>query len=124
MKRTATCACGSLAVTSAGEPTKVSLCHCLDCQKRTGSIFGIAAFFPRDKIRAHGPERVYTRQADSGFDVVFHFCPGCGSTVYWEPRRKPAEIAVAVGAFADPGFPAPSQEVHGGHRHPWVSISI
>jgi hypothetical protein len=103
---------------------KVSLCHCLDCQKRTGSSYGIAAFFRREDVEAKGIEQTYARMADSGFEVIFHFCPRCGSAVYWEPRRKPGEVAVAVGAFADPSFPAPSQEVYGDHRHPWVSISI
>ena len=52
--------------------------------------------------------------------VTFYFCPHCGSTVYWEPRRKPEIVAVAVGAFADPAFPAPSQAVYAEHRHIWV----
>jgi hypothetical protein len=46
--------------------------------------------------------------------------PHCGSTVYWELRRKPEMVAVAVGAFADPAFPAPSQAVYAEHRHIWV----
>jgi hypothetical protein len=33
-------------------------------------------------------------------------------------------IAIAVGAFADPAFPAPAQEAYEQHRHPWVKISI
>jgi len=49
--------------------------------------------------------------SDSGQPVTFHFCAVCGSTVYWEPHRKPEMIAVAVGAFADPAFPPPLQAV-------------
>lgn len=64
------------------------------------------------------------RPADSGFDVAFHFCPDCGSTVFWEPRRMPDMIAVAVGAFADPTFPPPSLEVYKQRRHPWVKIPL
>jgi hypothetical protein len=120
MPRTASCACGNLRVTCAGEPTKVSLCHCLACQRRTGSTYGIAAFFSRDDVRIDGPSKCYSRESDSGFPVTFHFCPDCGSTVFWEPQRKPEAIAVAVGAFADPTFPAPAQAVYTEHRHPWV----
>lgn len=119
--RRATCACGALTVTCDGPPEKISLCHCQACQRRTGSPFGIAAFFPRDRVAAHGPSTSYTRPADSGHSVTFHFCPSCGSNVYWEPSRMPHLIAVAVGAFADPGFPAPSQQVHTQHRHPWLA---
>lgn len=120
MARLATCACGQLRARCAGEPRKVSLCHCLACQRRTGSTYGIAAFFPRDAVQVDGASRSYERPSDSGFPVRFHFCPDCGSTVFWEPQRMPDAVAVAVGAFADPGFPAPSQAVYGQHRHPWV----
>lgn len=118
--RIATCACGQIRAHCAGEPAKVSLCHCLECQKRTGSTYGIAAFFPAEQVEAIGQAKCYIRSSDSGFDVSFFFCPGCGSTVYWKPSRMPALIAVAVGAFADPAFPEPSQEVYGEHRHHWI----
>jgi len=122
MDRNATCACGQLRVTCRGEPRLVSLCHCLDCQKRTGSTYGIAAFFTRDQVTAEGRTSTYTRPSDSGFDVTFRFCPTCGSSVYWEPARMPELIAVAAGAFADPSFPVPTQSVWNERRHPWVRL--
>jgi hypothetical protein len=121
--RVATCTCGQVRVTCAGDPVMVSLCHCADCQKRTGSSFGIAAFFQRQDVETSGVTRHYTRSSDSGSPVTFHFCPNCGSSVFWEPQRKPGVIAVAVGAFADPKFPAPTQEVYAERRHPWVEFS-
>ena len=72
--RTATCACERLRVTCAGDPVKISLCHCLDCQKRTGSTYGVAAFFSRKDVEANGVFRTYRRDSDSGFAVNFHFC--------------------------------------------------
>jgi hypothetical protein len=100
----------------------VSLCHCLACQKRTGSTYGLGAFFARAQVKPSGATTAYTRTGDSGHDVTFHFCPSCGSTVYWEPARRPDIVAVAVGAFADPSFPAPTQAVHDVHRHEWVVV--
>jgi len=120
MTRLATCACGQLGVTCHQEPIKVSLCHCLECQKRTGSTYGVAAFFRRADVEPQGEARAYTRVGDSGSAVVFHFCPNCGSSVYWEPGRAPDLVAVAVGAFADSNFPAPSQSVYTKRRHAWV----
>jgi hypothetical protein len=111
-------------VRCAGEPSSVSLCHCLACQKRTGSTFGIAAFFPAADVTISGRSTTYVRTGDAGHDVVFHFCAECGSTVWWEPRRKPGVIAIAVGAFADPSFPAPSKSVFEEHRHPWVALPV
>lgn len=118
--RVASCACGQLQIACQGEPQKVSLCHCLECQRRTGSTYGIAAFFSRSQTSVRGRASIYERSSDSGFNVAFHFCPHCGSTVFWEPRRKPDALAVAVGAFGDPSFPAPTQSVWTDRRHPWV----
>ena len=122
--RIATCSCGGLSVECTGEPVSVSLCHCRACQKRTGTPFGIAAFFARADLVARGASSAYSRDADSGFPVRFHFCPTCGSTVWWEPSRKPEFVAVATGAFADPDFPAPTKSVYGEQRHRWLPGDI
>lgn len=119
-RRVARCNCGQLKILCTEEPAKVSLCHCLECQRRTGSPFGIAAFFKTDTTEISGPSQSYTRDTDSGFTVTFHFCATCGSTVFWYPSRMPALVAVGVGSFADPLFPAPTQAVYGEYRHGWV----
>jgi hypothetical protein len=118
--RLATCACGQLTASCSGDPTSVWLCHCLQCQRRTGSTYGIAAFFQRVDVTTAGESKTYSRASDSERPVIFYFCPHFGSTVYWKPDRKPEMVAVAVGAFADPTFPAPSQAVYSEHRHSWV----
>ena len=120
--RTASCACGDLRVTCTGEPRSVSLCHCLDCQKRTGSAFGVAAFFAGDAVGVEGASNAFERLSESGHAVTFHFCPRCGSTVFWEPERKPDTVAVAVGTFADPSFPPPANSAWPERRHPWVTV--
>ena len=120
VERIAACGCGAVTARCRGEPSLVSLCHCPACQRRTGGPFGIAAFFPAAAVNVAGATHSYLRGSDSGADVTFHFCPTCGGTVYWLPHRKPGVYAVAVGAFADPGFPAPSKAVYLEHRHGWL----
>ncbi|TPK59456.1 MULTISPECIES: GFA family protein [unclassified Mesorhizobium] len=120
--RIARCTCGQLQIRCPQQPAKISLCHCLDCQRRTGSPFGIAAFFAADAIDIDGSSQTFRRNSDSGFPVTFHFCGNCGSTVFWYPSRKPEAVAVAVGCFADPSFPAPTQAVYGESRHDWVVL--
>ena len=118
----ATCSCAQLRVACDGEPLKVSICHCDACRKRTGSAFGAAVFYPRGKISAQGEERMFTRPADSGRNVTFHFCPHCGSNVWWEPERMPDRVGVALGAFADPDFPMPDQSVSDARRYSWIKF--
>jgi hypothetical protein len=98
------------------------MCHCLACQRRTGSAFGVQARFPRDQVSIEGRSTQYRRTADSGNQVTLHFCPVCGSTVYYLPDQEPDLVAIAVGAFADPTFPAPRVSVYEARRHAWVAV--
>ena len=118
--REASCSCGQLRVTCQGEPVRVSICHCVACQRRTGSIFGAQARFPRAMVAAEGRSRTFQREADSGNTITFHFCPDCGATVFWTIDAQPDLTAVAVGAFAAPDFPAPRFSVFESTRHGWA----
>jgi hypothetical protein len=121
--RKARCHCGQLVHDCDGDPIKVSLCHCLDCQRRTGSTFSIAVFYERAHVSiAQGAPQSFQRQSASGFPVRFHFCGGCGSNVFWEPERLPHLIGVAAGAFADPALRCPEQSVWTKDKHAWVSL--
>jgi len=121
IKREASCSCGQLQIICQDDPVRVSMCHCLACQRRTGSTFGVQAWYARAQVRpARGIAKRYVRRADSGRTVTFSFCPECGGTVFWEPERSPDLIAVAVGAFADPDFEKPSLSVRERRMHPWT----
>ena len=98
------------------------MCHCLECQKRTGAPFGAQARWPRDKVTITGTATAWTRIADSGNTITFHFCPVCGSTVYYGIDDQPDVVAVALGNFADPTFPAPRFSVYEERRHSWVAV--
>jgi hypothetical protein len=120
MARIATCSCGQLRVTCEGEPHRVSICNCLECQRRTGSAFGINAWFRDDQLKLEGQSSEWQRVGDEGGRITFHFCPTCGSTVHWTGSYAPGSTAVAVGAFADRTFPGPTVEVYEERRHPWL----
>lgn len=122
--REARCACGQLEARCEGEPAFVSLCNCTQCQRRTGSAFGVAAFYTHETVVLTGEATEFTRGADSGYDVSFRFCPKCGTTVYWYPARLPAMVAVGLGGFADPDFPTPKQSVYEEHKLPWVTFGF
>jgi len=119
-ERSASCSCGQLRLTAGGEPVRVSICHCLECQKRTGSVYAAQARFPREQMTVEGYSAQWARRGDSGESATFHFCPTCGSTVYWEPDALPDFVSVAVGAFADPTFPQPYVSVYEERMHPWA----
>ncbi len=100
---------------------RISMCHCLECQRRTGSAYGVQARFPRDQIESiEGQSTQFMRAADSGNQIRFHFCPRCGSTVYWTQESAPELVAVAVGALAEPTFPPPRHSVYESRAHAWA----
>src|ERR1700756_1329509 len=106
--RRASCSRGHLHLTIQDEPVRISMCHCLACQRRTGAVLSNQARFPREQITFAGIATAWTRTAESGNTLTFHFCPTCGSTVYWENEGFPGVVAVAIGSFADPNFPGPN----------------
>ena len=119
-QRLASCSCGQLTARVEGDPVRVSMCHCLACQRRTGSVFGQQARFRRDAVTLAGASTVYVRVGDEGSRVRFHFCPQCGATVFYEPEGLDEYLAIPVGAFADPGFPPPTVSVYEERMHAWV----
>ncbi len=120
--RTASCRCGQLTATATGEPVRVSVCHCLACQQRTGSAFAAQARWPVDQVRIEGQSTSWTRTADSGNRTTYHFCPECGSTVHYTGGNFPDLVAIPLGAFADPHFPPPHFSVWEKRKHQWVEI--
>jgi hypothetical protein len=121
-RRIAQCGCGKLVAETQGEPDFISMCHCLACQKRSGSPLGIGAFFKRENVKIAGENKIFARPAGEGRSVINHFCPHCGSTVFWEADKRPGYYGLAVGAFADPEFPPPTRSVYEEFKHPWIEF--
>ncbi len=80
------------------------------------------ARFPKGETTFQGESTVFTRTGDSGDDISFHFCPHCGSIVYYMLEKWPDVVAIPVGAFADPDFPEPRVSFYESRRHAWVDL--
>ena len=119
---TASCRCGQLRATASGDPVRVSVCHCLACQKRTGSAFSAQARWPAECVEVEGVSKQWTRTADSGQATTYHFCPECGSTVYYGGGNFPDLVAIPIGALDDPYFECIDYSVWERRKHDWVDI--
>jgi hypothetical protein len=122
--REAACHCGQLRLEVAGDPLAVSICNCLDCQRRTGSAFGTQAGVKADQVQVLGRFSDFTRVSEEADrkEHVFHFCPTCGSQVFYTEPSEPGLVVVSVGSFADPTFPPPTESGYDSRRHPWVHL--
>lgn len=120
---TASCRCGQLKATVTGEPVRVSICHCLDCKKRSGSAFAVQARWPVDQFTTVGESRTWSHRADSGNRISHHFCPDCGSSLHYFIEGKfDGLVAIPLGAFDDPYFVSPKFSVWEGRKSDWVEI--
>lgn len=122
-QRKASCHCGNLILTCKGDPQFVAMCHCQACQRRTGSAFSLGAWFDQANVCIDGEYKVFARTGVEGLRLDYHFCPNCGSNVYWMATSLMGErIGVAAGAFADSDFPPPTLSSYEKRRHPWVVV--
>ena len=118
----ASCRCGQLRAIATGTPTRISVCHCLDCQKRSGSAFAAQVRFPVANVTITGKSNTFTATGDNGA-AHFHFCPDCGATVFYENDSLPGVIAIPLGAFDNPRVFTPTISVFENRKHDWLVIS-
>ena len=97
MERTAKCLCGQFSVIVTGEPVVVNVCHCHDCQRRSGVPW----------------------TSNAGNRINHHFCPNCGVTVCWTRETGSMRFGIPVGTFNDPSLPAPSASFWEERRYAW-----
>lgn len=124
MEHVASCSCGQLKLTYKGEIKKTSICHCFECQRKTGSVFAVHTRLEKSQAVIEGRSTEYIRTGDEGSKIRLHFCPVCGSTVFHfiEVEGYHESVIVAAGAFANPGLPAPTFSVYKARKHHWVEI--
>jgi hypothetical protein len=121
--RTASCRCGQLRATATGQPARMSVCHCLNCKKRSGSAFAAQARWPAEQVTIEGRSGTFEKAGDSGNSATFHFCPECGSDVFYLIDGKfEGLVAIPLGAFDDPFFFRPGYSVYENRKPDWLEI--
>jgi tetratricopeptide (TPR) repeat protein len=82
------------------------------------------AGFRADQVEVAGRFSDYARISDEADrkQHVFHFCPDCGSQVFYTEPTEPDLVVVSVGSFGDPSFPPPTESGYDARRHPWLAL--
>jgi len=120
--RTAKCQCGVLQARVSGDPLLVLVCHCSACQHRTGAPFSYCVYFERSKVRLEGTSNCYEREGQAGRKLRYHFCPRCGTTVYWELDFRPDRYGIAATLFDEKSFPVPTLSIWEENRCDWIVL--
>jgi len=102
------CLCGDVRVVALGQPSRVGICHCLDCRKHHGALFHASAIFPQDAVAIEGATHEYQGRS---------FCPRCGSSVF---SRTGDEIEVNLGSLDAPDQLTPTYELWTIRREAWL----
>ncbi len=96
------------------------MCSCTECQRRTGSAFGVSSYWEEAQVTLDGESTAWSRTSDRGRQFEQHFCPTCGTVLWWRAAFLTGKIGIAAGCFADPAFPGPEIAVWNTHRAPWL----
>jgi len=79
--------------------------------------------FREKRCTSKGKGRSSFVPTNEGAKCRFSFCATCGSTVFYVEESQEQHVAIPVGGFADPAFPAPTVLVYEESRHSWVAMS-
>lgn len=116
---TGSCRCDAVSLTIGAKPRMMVQCHCLDCQKASGTGHTSNAYFAKEDVVIRGEATGHTVISESGHDMTRYFCPVCGSRVYGYNAAKPGLISVQVGCLDDQSWYSPQAVVFTSRRHDW-----
>ncbi|MDB4115601.1 GFA family protein [Planktomarina sp.] len=91
------CLCGNVSYQCHSEPKAIFNCHCEDCRRATGSVFGTNLFVSESEVEISGEVSSYSHISDSGSTMTKRFCSNCGSLLFGSNSAKPNVVSIRAG---------------------------
>jgi hypothetical protein len=122
VKREGGCSCGAVRYRLTSDPLFVHCCHCLNCQRQTGSAFVVNLLIETDQLElpAGEPQAVDVPRDDGSTQTIFR-CPGCQVAVF-SHYGHPGVSFVRAGTLDEPSGVAPDVHIYVKSKLPWVTI--
>lgn len=116
------CACGAVRYRLTTAPMFVHCCHCLNCQRQTGSAFVINLLIEADRVEviAGDPQPVDVPRDDGSTQRIFR-CPTCRVALFSEYGRPEVRF-VRAGTLDDPSWVVPDVHIYTRSKLPWVTL--
>ena len=116
------CLCGAARYRIEDDPVVVAHCHCVDCQKASGTGHATGAMFLVQHVRLTGTTTEFQLKAESGNVVTRAFCPVCGSPISGRNSDMPAHLTIALGTLDNPGALSPQVIIFARNRPGWDAM--
>lgn len=115
------CQCGEVRYRFDGAPLELTVCHCTECQRQSGSAFGMSLWIPASAFALlSGSLKFFEVVCDSGRIKSCAFCPTCGTRIYH--RTDDAGISIKAGTLDDTSSLRPTHHYWTKRKQPWVKI--
>ena len=116
------CSCGAVRYRLASDPLFTHCCHCLNCQRQTGSAFVINLLIEADRVEvlAGEPRQVDVPRDDGSTQPIFR-CPTCEVAVFSRYGRRDV-LFVRGGTLDDPAQASPDVHIYTRSKLPWVTL--
>jgi hypothetical protein len=117
------CQCGDVRYEITSEPRMTVACHCADCQRQSGSAFGMTLVVPQGDFRlVQGEVKTWSSVSDTGRGKLGAFCPRCGTRVYHKPEWRRGTVSVKPGTLDDTRWLEPDMHIWVKSKQLWVVI--
>ena len=113
------CLCGAIRFRAAGQPLRVTYCHCTQCRRHSGAPLAAFAVYRRDQVAWINGAPRHFRSSDSGRRG---FCPECGTSLTWESFPEGDEVDLGVGCFDEAGGFSPLDHLWTQSALPWFHV--
>jgi hypothetical protein len=121
-RREGGCACGAVRYRLTSDPLFTHCCHCLNCQRQTGSAFVINLLIEADRVEllAGAPQPVDAPRDDGSKQLIFR-CPACQVAVFSEYTRPEVRF-VRAGTLDQPSSVTPDVHIFTRSKLPWITL--
>lgn len=122
-KYTGGCQCGDIRYELVGSPQKLVVCHCTDCQRQSGSAFGMTLVVKETDFRlTRGEPKTFVSKSAAGRSKLGAFCPQCGTRIYHKPEWRRGAVSIKPGTLDNTSWLRPDMHIWTRSKQPWVTI--
>jgi hypothetical protein len=116
------CQCGAVRYVVTTGPIRLLACHCKECQRQSGSAFGMSMPVKKTSLTVTGRTKQFTRGADSGNEVTGVFCPECGVRIYHVLKSAQDVVSIKPGTLHDTHWLRPDLFIWMKSAQGWISV--